>query len=217
MKTEILKSITMSTNISRRNFLRLSALGGTAMLLPSGANALEAPLFAPAKGKKGSANDIINIGFIGLGQQAIHLMNGFITIPDVRIVAGCDIYDIKRDRFEQRVKKYYEDKKIKNKFTMYTRYEELLARPDIDAVVIATPDHQHALMAIAACKAKKDIYLEKPLTFTIYEGQQLVKAVRENNIILQVGSMQRSSAEFIHAANVVREGRLGRYRSSKLT
>ena len=170
----------MSTNISRRNFLRLSALGGTAMLLPSGANALEAPLFAPAKGKKGSANDIINIGFIGLGQQAIHLMNGFITIPDVRIVAGCDIYDIKRDRFEQRVKKYYEDKKIKNKFTMYTRYEELLARPDIDAVVIATPDHQHALMAIAACKAKKDIYLEKPLTFTIYEGQQLVKAVSRN-------------------------------------
>jgi len=65
-------------------------------------------------------------------------------------------------------------------------------------------------MAIAACRAKKDIYLEKPLTFTIYEGQQLVKAVRENNIILQVGSMQRSSAEFIHAANVVREGRLGK-------
>ena len=86
----------------------------------------------------------------------------------------------------------------------------MLARPDIDAVVIATPDHQHALMAIAACRAKKDIYLEKPLTFTIYEGQQLVKAVRENNIILQVGSMQRSSAEFIHAANVVREGRLGK-------
>ena len=195
--------------ISRRNFLRLSALGTSAMMIPSAANAFEAPLFAPAK-KKGSANDIINIGFIGLGQQSIHLMNGFITIPEVRIVAGCDIYDIKRDRFEQRVKQYYAEHKIKNKFTMYTRYEEMLANPDIDAVVIATPDHQHALMAIAACKAKKDIYLEKPLTFTIYEGQQLVKAVRENNIILQVGSMQRSSAEFIHAANVVREGRLGK-------
>ncbi len=200
----------MSNNISRRNFLRLSALGTSAFILPSAANALEAPLFAPAKGKKGNANDKINIGFIGLGQQAINLMNGFITIPEVRIVAGADIYDIKRDRFEQRVNKYYSGHKIKNKFTMYVRYEELLARPDIDAVVIATPDHQHALMAIAACKAKKDIYLEKPLTFTIYEGQQLVKAVRENNIILQVGSMQRSSAEFIHAANVVREGRLGK-------
>ena len=84
----------MSNNISRRNFLRLSALGTSAMMIPSAANALESPLFAPAKGKKGSANDKINVGFIGLGQQAIHLMNGFITIPDVRIVAGCDIYDI---------------------------------------------------------------------------------------------------------------------------
>ena len=85
--------------ISRRNFLRLSALGTSAMMIPTAANALEAPLFAPSK-KKGSANDKINLGFIGLGQQAIHLMNGFITIPEVRIVAGCDIYDIKRDRFE---------------------------------------------------------------------------------------------------------------------
>ena len=163
----------MSNNISRRNFLRLSALGTSALMLPSAANALEAPLFAPAS-KKGSANDKINLGFIGLGQQAINLMNGFITIPEVRVVAGADIYDIKRDRFEQRVNKYYADNKIKNKYTTYVRYEELLARPDIDAVVIATPDHQHALMAIAACRAKKDIYLEKPLTFTIYEGQQLV-------------------------------------------
>ena len=84
----------MSNNISRRNFLRLSALGTSAIMLPAAANAIESPLFAPAKGKKGSANDKINIGFIGLGQQAIHLMNGFITIPEVRIVAGCDIYDI---------------------------------------------------------------------------------------------------------------------------
>jgi len=120
----------MSNNISRRNFLRLSALGTSALMIPTAANALEAPLFAPAKGKN-SANDKINIGFIGLGQQAINLMNGFITIPEVRIVAGADIYDIKRDRFEQRVTKYYADHKIKNKFTMYVHYEELLARPDI--------------------------------------------------------------------------------------
>ena len=99
----------MSNNISRRNFLRLSALGTSALMIPSAANALEAPLFAPTKAKKGSANDKINIGFIGLGQQAINLMNGFITIPDVRVVAGADIYDIKRDRFEQRVNKYYAD------------------------------------------------------------------------------------------------------------
>ena len=194
-------------SISRRNFLRFSALGASALMVP---DAVKAITPAAKKSKKGSANDIINLGFIGLGQQAIYLMNGFITMPDVRIVAACDIYDIKRNRFEQRVNKYYADKKIKNKLTMYIRYEDLLAREDIDAVVIATPDHQHALMAIAACRAGKDIYLEKPVTFTIYEGQQLIKAVRENTRIVQVGSMQRSMKEFIHAANVVREGRLGK-------
>ncbi len=193
-------------SISRRNFLRLSALGASAMLLPPTVDAM----VPAAKAKKGSVNDNINIGFIGLGQQAIYLMNGFITIPGVRIVAGCDIYDIKRNRFEELVNKYYADNKIKNKLQMYIRYEDLLAREDIDAVVIATPDHQHALMAIAACRAGKDVYLEKPLTFTIYEGQQLVKAVRENTRILQVGSMQRAMPEFIHAADLVREGRLGK-------
>ena len=129
----------MGKEIPLHNCWRIS-IKGTLLSSPAAANAIESPLFAPAKSKKGSANDKINIGFIGLGQQAIHLMNGFITIPEVRIVAGCDIYDIKRDRFEQRVNKYYADHKIKNKFTLYIRYEELLARPDIDAVVIATPD-----------------------------------------------------------------------------
>lgn len=77
-------------------------------------------------------------------------------------------------------------------------------------VVIATPDHYHALIAMAACRAGKDVYLEKPMTFTIYEGQQLCKAVRRNNRILQVGSQQRSDEEFIHVANLIREGRLGK-------
>ena len=176
------------------------------MFIPRALTAAE----APKKAKKGDVNDKINIGFIGLGQQAIHLVNGFLTIPEVRVIAGCDIYDIKRDRFVQRVNKYYSEKGIKNKLDMYIKYEDLLAREDIDAVVIATPDHWHAAIAIAACKAGKDVYLEKPLTFTVYEGQRLIEAVRANNRILQVGSMQRSMAEFIHAANVVREGKLGK-------
>ena len=194
--------------MTRKDFLRLSAIGLSSLIAPWSASATPVPV--SGKSKKTEANDKINVGFIGLGQQAIHLMSGFITIPDVRIVAGCDVYDIKRDRFQNRVNKYYADKGIKNKLDMYIHYEELLARKDIDAVVIASPDHQHALMAIAACRAGKDIYIEKPLTFTIYEGQQLVKAVRENARILQVGSMQRSMNEFIHAANVAREGMLGK-------
>ena len=196
----------MSSKFSRLDFLRFSALGASTLFIPRALTAAE----APKKAKKGDVNDKINIGFIGLGQQAIHLVNGFLTIPEVRVIAGCDIYDIKRDRFVQRVNKYYSEKGIKNKLDMYIKYEDLLAREDIDAVVIATPDHWHAAIAIAACKAGKDVYLEKPLTFTVYEGQRLIEAVRANNRILQVGSMQRSMAEFIHAANVVREGKLGK-------
>ena len=191
------------SKLSRLDFIRYSALGAASTLIvPRSVSAA----VAPKKAKKGDANDNINIGFIGLGQQAINLMNGFITIEGVRVVAGADVYDIKRNRFEQRVNKYYSDKGIKNKLDIYVDYQDILARPDIDAVVIATPDHWHAIMAIDACKAGKDVYLEKPLTFTIYEGQQLVKAVRENNRVLQVGSMQRSLTEFKHAANLVREG-----------
>ena len=156
------------TKISRRDFLKFSAIGAAgALLVPSGLSA------ATSQGSKSksSANDTINIGFIGLGQQAMHLLNGFITIAGVRVVAGCDVYDIKRARFEKRVKDYYTNKGEKKcTVDLYEDYQELLDRPDIDAVVIATPDHQHALVAIAACKAGKDVYLEKPLTLTIYEG-----------------------------------------------
>ena len=145
------------TKISRRDFLKFSAIGAAgALLVPSGLSA------ATSQGSKSksSANDTINIGFIGLGQQAMHLLNGFITIAGVRVVAGCDVYDIKRARFEKRVKDYYTNKGEKKcTVDLYEDYQEVLDRPDIDAVVIATPDHQHALIAIAACKAGKDVYL----------------------------------------------------------
>ena len=197
----------MSSKFSRLDFIRYSALGASAMVLPS---TITKAVAAPAK-KKNEKEDFINLGFIGLGQQSLSLLSGMISVTDqVRVVAGADIYDIKRARFEKRVNDWYAEKGIKNKFTMYTYPEELIADPNVDAVVIATPDHWHASIAIAACKAGKDVYLEKPLTFTVYEGQRLIEAVRANNRILQVGSMQRSMAEFIHAANVVREGKLGK-------
>ncbi len=161
--------------------------------------------------KKVGANDKINLGFIGLGQQSKHLVNCFLEFDDVRVVAGCDVYDVKRDRFKKRVTEHYTNKGEKKvKVDLYEDYQELLARQDIDGVVIATPDHQHTLISIAACKAGKDIYLEKPLTLTIFEGQMLCKAVRKYNRILQVGSMQRSWPEFLHATSLVREGKLGK-------
>lgn len=202
--------------MERRDFLKTSALGTAGILLSTGvAGAAAGPASAAARPRQ-AANDRINLGFIGLGQQAIVLLDLFIPMDDVRVVAGCDVYDLKRDRFVRRVTEYYTGKGEKKvKVDVYEDYQDLLARPDIDAVVIAVPDHQHAVIAIAACKAGKDIYLEKPLTLTIYEGQQLVKAVREYSRILQVGSMQRSSNEFIHAATLAREGELGKIRKIK--
>ena len=194
--------------MQRRDFIRFSALGAAAAALPLGAYGAE-----PAKSKKTSKNAKVQMGFIGLGQQGMYLLSSFINMDDVRVLAGCDVYDVKRDRFVRRVKEKYG---AKAKVDVYEDYQDLLAREDIDAVVIAVPDHQHAIIAIAACKAGKDVYLEKPLTLTIYEGQQLMKAVRKYNRILQVGSQQRSSDEFFHAASLAREGELGKIQRVKV-
>lgn len=198
--------MTSKSKLSRRNFLKYSVAGAAGtVLMPSFLNA------APkAKAPKKGANDTINLGCIGLGQQAMYLINGFMTIPGVRVIAGADVYEVKRQRFEKRVKDHYAKQSQKVNVKTYENYRDILSRDDIDGVIIATPDHFHAIIAIEACRAGKDIYLEKPLTFTIYEGQQLVKAVRENNRILQVGSQQRSDPEFIHVTNFVREGKLGK-------
>ncbi len=180
-------------NLSRRTFLRNSALGAAGMMILPGF-------------KNFSPNDTINLGFIGLGRQAMFLLNGFMSLEGVKVLAGCDVYGIKRRRFAQRVKEKYG---MNAQVETYERYQDILARKDIDAVVIATPDHWHALIAIDAVKAGKDVYLEKPLTFTIKEGELLRKAVRKHGRILAVGSQQRSDPNFQHAVNLVQEGKLG--------
>jgi predicted dehydrogenase len=152
----------------------------------------------------------IKLGFIGLGQQAMSLLNGFIQISGVEVVAGCDVYGVKRQRFEKRVLAFNQKAGITSKPVLFEKYQDLLKREDITAVVIAVPDHSHAMIAIAACKAGKDIYLEKPMTFTIYEGQQLRKTVRETKRILALGSQQRSDPNFQHAVNLVQTGAIGK-------
>jgi len=201
--------------MERRDFLKLSALGVAGTMVPanimSAANKADAPVKYVGKATN---NAKVTLGFIGLGRQAMYLLGSFLSMDDVRVVAGCDVYDIKRDRFVKRVTDYYVNKKGENpkklKLDVYEDYQEVLSRKDIDAVVIAVPDHQHAIIAVAACKAGKDVYLEKPLTLTIAEGKLVCQAVRKYNRILQVGSQQRSSEEFIHAATLAREGALGK-------
>ncbi|MGM0531092.1 MAG: Gfo/Idh/MocA family protein [Bacteroidota bacterium] len=189
----------MKNSISRRHFLQKS-LVGTAGLL-------SLPLL---NGFKYSPNDTIRLGFIGLGRQAMFLMNEFREIDGVKIVAGADVYGIKRKRFEHRMRKYYHEQGTNADITTYENYKDLLDRKDIDAVVNATPDHWHALSTIDACNAGKDIYLEKPLTFTIKEGEKVIHAVRRNNRVLAVGSQQRSDSNFRHAVRMVRKGSIGK-------
>lgn len=183
---------------SRRQFLQTSLLSAAGL-----------SLFPGLTYSRTTPSDIINIGVIGLGRQAMGLTNAFLNVPGVKVVAGSDVYGIKRQRFEQVVNDFYQNQKKKSRIKTYENYKELLERKDIEAVVIATPDHWHALIAIDSCNAGKDVYLEKPLTFTIKEGQELVKAVRNNNRILAVGSQQRSDPEFQHAVKLVKEGKIG--------
>jgi predicted dehydrogenase len=125
----------------------------------------------------------------------------------------CDVDTTRREDSLQRVRAAYSEAAGKTAYQgvkAYADFRELLARPDIDAVVIATPDHWHAVMAIAAVNAGKDVYCEKPLTHNIHEAVQLIRAVRRNDRVLQTGSQQRSSKEFRTAAELVRNGVLGR-------
>lgn len=186
--------------LNRREFLSLSALGlASFTILPSWS----------VNGKKYAPSDRIVMGFIGLGRQGLSDFYAASTCPGVQVVAGSDVDSLKRDRFAKRVTEWQTKAGWNPRCDTYEFYEELLDRKDIDVVSIATPDHWHALAAIHACQASKDIYLQKPLTYTISESLALKRAVRDNNRILQVGSQQRSSEEFQNAIALVRSGAIG--------
>ena len=189
----------MMKNISRRGFLNRGIAGAAGLAT------------LPLLQSFGmSANDTIRIGVIGLGQQAINLLNGFSKIKNVQIVAGADVYGIKRQRFEQRLNEYYQSINQSVDVKTYKDYRKIIDRPDIDAVVIATPDHWHAIMAIDACNAGKDIYQEKPITFTIKESLKVARAVRRSNVIFATGSQQRSDSNYQHAVNMVHREAFGK-------
>jgi predicted dehydrogenase len=164
-----------------------------------------------AFGQKGP-NDRITIGIIGTGTQGRGLMNDFLNQPGTQVVAVCDVDTTRREHHRKKVEEFYTIKADKNfkGCSAYKDFRELIARKDIDAVVIATPDHWHAYIAVEACKAGKDIYCEKPLSLTIRQARAMVQAARKYDRVFQTGSMQRSSKEFRKACELVRNGRLGK-------
>ncbi len=192
-----------SHQFTRRSFIKSAAVASVApLILPSH---LWAQDTAPS--------NQITLGFIGTGKQANDLMRGFIARKDVRVLAVCDVDTNRRNRAKQVVETHYAEEMTAGAYkgcADYNNFEDLLARKDIDGVVIATPNHWHALLTIAAAKAGKDIYQEKPMNYMIAEGRAMVNAVRANKRILQVGSMQRSSTEFRTACELVRNGVIGK-------
>jgi predicted dehydrogenase len=178
-----------TSRVTRRSFLR-----GTAGALGA---AVAVPYLVP--GNVFGANEQILTGHIGVGGQ------GQSHLKMARAVAVCDV---DKDRAAKTQKKVADLNG--GKCDVYGDYRELLDRKDIDAVAIATPDHWHALTTIAACERGKHVYCEKPLTLMIAEGRAMVDAARKNKVIVQTGSQQRSSAEFLLACELVRNGRIGK-------
>jgi predicted dehydrogenase len=191
----------MKTNSTRREFIR------TSMTAALAAAAFPSIIPATALGKEGAVapSNRITVGCIGVGPQGRGDMGGFLAQADAQVVALCDVAKPNLEVALYQVNQKYGPKVCESS----ADYNELLARKDIDAVLIATPDHWHVPVALAAARADKDIYLEKPMGLSVEEDQLLRKTVQQHKRIFQFGTQQRSSREFRQACELVRNGRVG--------
>jgi len=187
----------MTNKTNRREFIQTTACGLGVAMVPY-------TFTSNVAAAEPSKNDRLNFGAIGVGGRGSQLANDASKFGD--IVAVCDVDRTHAERAKE---------KHGGKTEIYEDYRELLECKDIDAVTIGTPDHWHVPIAIAACKAGKDVYCEKPLTLTVEEGQMLVKVVKETKRVLQVGSQQRSEFKglFLKAVAIVHAGRLGKLKN----
>lgn len=202
--------------LNRRDFLSKASLAfGSIMIVPrhvlGGKRPDGSSYLAPS--------DVLNLGFIGTGKQGRGLSNSFLSTGQVRISAISEVYQAKANLFLDRVKENYAKNPSWGAYAaipVYQDYRELLASKNVDAVVIATPDHWHAAMAVRAAEAGKDIYCEKPLSLTVKEGRAMVNAARKHKRVFQTGSMQRSWPEFRQAVELIRNGYIGEVKSIKV-
>ena len=193
-----------SNKTNRKEFLKKSALGlASFSIVPRfvlGGNGYIAP------------SDKITIGFIGNGKQGTILGDPFIGLSDAQIVACSDVDSLKQTKFMEWANRKYAEASNHTSYNgcrAYHHYEDILERDDIDAIIVCTPDHWHAIPAIKALNAGKDVYCEKPLSLTVEEGRAMVDAARRNNRVTQTGSMQRSWGNFRKACELVRNGYIG--------
>jgi glucose-fructose oxidoreductase len=193
------KGVAMSAlKSSRRGFVK-----GVAGLLACGGKSVFAR----------RPNDRVNLGHIGVGGQGEGLLRHFLGLGDCQCVAVCDPFGHRRERAVDTVHSYYgrlTGSGVYKGCTAYNDFREMLERPDIDAVVIATPDHWHVPIGIAAVRAGKDLYVEKPLGISIVENQAMRTAVRDYGAVFQYGTQQRSQSHLLYGCELVRNGRIGR-------
>ncbi len=188
----------MSSRISRRAFLGQSAAVGAVVVLPS-------IITRSASGAE-SANEKIALASIGVGSMGMTNMKSFVGLDDCQIVAVCDPYEGRC----QKAKEFLDAKYGDTGCAMYGDYRDVIARDDIDGVIITVQDHWHALIATAAAKAGKDMYCEKPLGVSVEECQIIRDVVRDEKRVFQTGTWQRSKAVFQQACRLARNGYVGK-------
>ena len=182
----------MAEELDRREFLKKAAVGTAA-----------AGVGFPALGKAAQAapSDKVIVGVIGTGRQGRGDLRAFREQPDVEIAAVCDVY---QPNLELGVKD------SGGKAQTYSDFRQVLDRKDIDVIIVGTPDHWHPLVMVEACKAGKDVYVEKPICHTVDEGILMVEAARKHNRVVQVGTQQRSGIHFQKAVKLVQDGFIGK-------
>jgi predicted dehydrogenase len=195
----VMKPSAVESRLTRRHFLAVTgaALAAAPTIIPASALGAEG---RPAPSER------ITMGVVGWGMQGPGNTGNFMRQPDCQVVASANIDKNHLERSLNSINGHYKNQDCKG----YHDYREMMARTDIDTVMLAVPDHWHALIATEAARNKKDIYGEKPLAKTIAEQQAIVKAVQENKRIWQTGSWQRSEKNFHYAAEIVRNGLIGR-------
>jgi len=181
-----------SNKLTRRNFSQL----GLAAITWS----------ALSRSRIWGANDRIRLGFIGVGNRGGQLLDAFLVHKDMEVAVLCDVFEPYLERAQA---------KLPAKVPQEIDFRKVLERTDVDAVVIATPDHWHAIQTIWACKAGKDVYVEKPLSITVVEGRKMVEAARKYNRVVQVGTHRRSSKLYAQLHELIKSGKIGKVTVSR--
>ena len=192
------------SSLNRRRFLKqttlAAGLAGLPNLFPASAWGADTAV---------SAGNRLTLGCIGLGIQGTGNMKAFLNLPEVRVTAVCDVHETRRLQGKQTVDAHYGNQDC----AAYRDFRELIARKDLDAVLICTPDHWHPLIAIAAARAGKHLYCEKPIGWSVRAAQAVRQAVHDHKVVFQFGTQQRSDRGFRRACELVRNGRIGQLKT----